>query len=77
MSLKIELLKLGKKQIDLLDEVRKRGYPNLYETQLSLYLSGRDRSPQGKAVRKVCEEVILLWQLDKLYKKEQKEQKEA
>lgn len=47
MPFKVELAKLGKKQIDLLAEVRKRGYPNLYETQLSVYLSGRDRSPQG------------------------------
>ena len=61
MSIKIDLLKLGKKQIDLLAEVRRRGYPKMYESQLSLYLSGRDRSPQGAEVIKLCKDIINDW----------------
>ena len=57
-DIKIRLLKVGKKQVDLLEELRKRGYPKLYDTQLSKYLSGRDKSPQALAVIKIADEVV-------------------
>ena len=61
-DIKIRLLKAGKKQVDLLEELRKRGYPKLYDTQLSKYLSGRDKSPQALAVIKIADEVVREWE---------------
>lgn len=64
-TIKIELLKLGKKQIDLLAALREKGFPKLYETQLSLYLSGRDVSPQGKAVLQLSKDIINEWKAER------------
>lgn len=62
MDIKVRLLKLGKKQVDLLDILRKEGFPNLYDTQLSRYISGRDKSPQAVKVIEKCEEIISEWE---------------
>ena len=61
-EVKIVLLKAGKKQVDLLEEIRKRGYPNLYDSQLSRYVTGRERGPQAAAVMELCEEIIDEWE---------------
>lgn len=56
------LYAIGKKQIDLLAEIQKRGYPNLYETQLSSYISGRNSGPQATAVRALVQEILTEWE---------------
>lgn len=45
--IKARLAIMGKRQIDLLEELRKRGYPNLYATQLSSYINGHACGPQA------------------------------
>lgn len=61
-DIKIRLLEMGKKQVDLLEELRENGFPNLYDSQLSKYLSGRDKSPQAIAVLKLVEEILTKWE---------------
>ena len=53
---------MGKKQIDLLAEIHKRGYPNLYEAQLSRYINGRDSGPQANAVRDLVQNILAEWE---------------
>lgn len=62
MNIKIKLLELGKKQVDLLDEVRKRGYPKLDPSVLSRYINGREIAPQAKAVLALCEDILSEWE---------------
>lgn len=56
------LCALGKKNVDLLDEIRKRGFPNLYETQLSRYIGHRDNGPQAMAVRELIQDILKEWE---------------
>lgn len=60
--IKIKLIELGKKQVDLLDEIRKRGYPGLADTQLSRYINSRERTAQAEAVLDICRQIIDDWE---------------
>lgn len=62
MNIKIKLLELNKKQVDLLDEIRKRGYPRMSQPVLSRYINGREVTPQAKAVLGICEAVLREWE---------------
>lgn len=62
MEIKLRLLKLGKKQVDLLEEVRKRGYRNLYPTQLSQYILGKIQTAQAEAVLEICRQILVEWE---------------
>lgn len=61
MNIKIKLLELNKKQVDLLNEVRKRGYPKLDPSVLSKYINGRAVTPQSKIVLALCENILAEW----------------
>lgn len=61
MNIKMKLLELNKKQVDLLNEIRKRGYPKLDPSILSKYINGRAVTPQAKAVLALCEEILTEW----------------
>ena len=61
-DIKIRLIELGKKQVDLLAEIRESGFPKLYDTQLSKYISGRDKSPQAVAVLKLADDILSRWE---------------
>lgn len=50
MNIKIKLLELNKKQVDLLDEIHKRGYPTLAPSVLSRYINGREITTQAKEI---------------------------
>jgi hypothetical protein len=60
-EVKIRLLKLGKKQIDLMDELNKRGL-NVAQSQLSDSLSGRLQSPKGTKIRTECLYILDEWE---------------
>ncbi len=61
----IDLMKLGKTQRDLLEELKKRGYPRLYQQQLSAYIRGTVCGPQSEAVIKIVHEIIDNWRNEK------------
>lgn len=59
---KVRLAMLGKKQVDVLSEVRRRGYANLELSQLNAYINGRNTTPQAKAVMKIVDDVLNEWE---------------
>ena len=59
---KVRLAILGKKQVDVLSEVRKRGYANLEASQLNAYINERNTTPQAKAVMKIVDDVLDEWE---------------
>lgn len=61
MNIKIRLLELNKKQVDLLEEIRKRGYSHLDPSVLSKYINGRAVTPQAKSVLALCEDILTEW----------------
>lgn len=63
MELKIELVKLGKRQIDLISELRERGY-KINPPDISAYLSGYIVTPKSQEVLKECENIIEGWKAD-------------
>ena len=58
----VRLVMLGKKQVDVLSEVRKRGYANLEASQLNAYINERNTTPQAKAVMKIVDDVLDEWE---------------
>lgn len=62
MSIKIKLLELGKKQIDLLFELRERGCRKLQPSELSLILSGKLTTPKAEHVLAMCNDIIDYWE---------------
>lgn len=62
MEIKIRLLRLGKKHKDLLGEIRKRGYPGLSKTQLSIYINRKDTGPQSQRVMEVIYKILEEWE---------------
>lgn len=61
-EIKIRLLQLNKKQIDLLFELRKRGYPKMSEPTLSKYISGASVTPQAEEVRGIIDTILDEWE---------------
>lgn len=64
-NIKLDLVRLGRKQIELLPEIRKRGFPNLYESQFRLYMTGRYKGAQGQAVLQLCRDIIAEWKAER------------
>lgn len=60
-EVKIRLLKLGKKQIDLMDELNKRGL-NVAQSQLSDSINGRLNTPKGSKIRTECLYILDEWE---------------
>lgn len=65
-DIKIKLLRIDKKQVDLLNEIRKRGYPTLSPQSLSSYISGYLVSPQADAVLKIARDILKEWENEKI-----------
>lgn len=63
MELKIELVKLGKRQIDLVSELRERGY-KINPPDISAYISGYIVTPKSQEVLKECERIIEKWKVE-------------
>lgn len=63
-SVKLRLLNLGKKQVDLLKVIRKKGYTNLQPPQLSSYINGANTTPQAQAVMKIVYETLEQWEAE-------------
>ena len=62
MNIKIRLLELGKKQVDLVDELRKHGFPKLGPSLLSRYINGRHVTPQAHSVMDMCDKILTEWE---------------
>ena len=62
MLIKIKLLELGKWQIDLLDELRRRGWKRLQQTELSAIVNGKLTTPKAQSVLSMCDEILADWE---------------
>ncbi len=65
MSIKVRLAILGKRQTDILKELRKRGFETLSYNQFNEYVNGMRPTPGGKRVLAACEEVLAEWEAPK------------
>lgn len=62
MSIKVRLLELNKRQTDLLEELRKRGYKTLQPPELSLFINKKLTTPKAREVLSLCEEILSEWE---------------
>lgn len=62
MSIKVRLLEVNKRQVDLIDELRKRGYPTIQPPELSAFINNKLTTPKAEAVLKICDEIITDWE---------------
>lgn len=60
MNIKIKLLELGRRQTDLVVELRKRGY-KIQPSELSSMLSGMLATQKTEEIKRVSEEIIEEW----------------
>ena len=63
MEIKIELLKLKKRQVDLIAELQKLGH-KVTPADLSSYLSGALKTPKAEAVIEDSERIIEKWKTE-------------
>lgn len=61
MSIKIRLIELGKKQTDLVVELRKRRY-KIQPGELSQMLTGQLTTPKSKIIKHEVENIISDWE---------------
>ncbi len=63
-KIKMRLLGLDKRQVDLLDVLRGRGFPNLDKFHLSSIINGHTSatSPLAVAVLKKIDEILCEWE---------------
>lgn len=61
-TLKMRLLRLGKTQTELYNEIRRRGYPNLYITSFYSFVAQRVKGPQAEGVMALAEKILEEWE---------------
>lgn len=61
-EIKVRLVQLGKKQRDLLPELKKRGFGDLAESQLSLAVNFKDKFPQTIKIQSAIREILSNWE---------------
>ncbi len=61
MEFKLQLLKLGKTQVDLLHILHKQGFPNLSYAILNDYINKKRKGEQMRKVMALCENIISRW----------------
>lgn len=61
-EIKLRLMQLDKKQVDLLAELRRRGYTNMCQPTLSKYIRGHEVTPQARAVRELSYQILDEWE---------------
>lgn len=62
MLIKMRLLKLGKKQVDILQELHKMGYKEVAPTTLSSAVNNLNHEPKQELIRKLCDEILTKWE---------------
>ena len=61
MSIKIRLLELNKRQVDLLHELRKRGCI-IQPSELSAFICGKLTTAKAETVLAMCEDILKEWE---------------
>jgi len=68
LEIKLRLLKINKKQVDLIAELRLRGFPTLRDTQLSHYVNHMPPTAHCGAVMAEAEKILKEWEDQKFNK---------
>ena len=71
MKMKIELIKLDKKQTDLIKVLKERGY-KISKSELCEYVNETKQSPKQRKVIKECSQIINEWKEIKKNSKKKK-----
>ena len=61
MEYKIELIRLGKRQLDLMHELISTKGMKLTQTEMSLALTGNADTPKARKIRAGSDEIIARW----------------
>lgn len=64
MEIKMRLLQVGKKQVDLIHELRKRGYTGIEAPLVSSVISGRNSYPKGLEIREAIGDILSEWEAE-------------
>lgn len=64
-KIKVRLAELGKKQVDLIPELAKRGL-KVNPTELSLAILGRKQQPKTDKILSVANEIVSEWEKEKI-----------
>ncbi|MEG2626081.1 MAG: hypothetical protein RR956_07400 [Christensenella sp.] len=62
MDIKMRLLKLDRRQVDLLDALRRRGYPRIEHSNLSMYINHGGQSKHCVNVLAECDKILSEWE---------------
>lgn len=62
MNIKMRLLLLRKKQVDLVAELHKRGYKEVFAPTLCNCINGKLNTPKAFEIRRVCDEILTEWE---------------
>lgn len=62
MNTKIRLLQLGKKQVDLIEVLRSRGFSSMTPPTLSSIINRRDNGPLAQDVREEIDRILDEWE---------------
>lgn len=64
-KIKVRLMELGKKQIDLIPELQKKLGTSISSPELSVALSGVSQSPKSMNIVSAANEIISAWEQGK------------
>ncbi len=64
-KIKVRLAELGKKQVDLIPELEKKGL-KVSPTELSLAILGRSQQPKMAKVLSAANEIISVWEREQV-----------
>lgn len=64
-KIKVRLVELGKKQVDLIPELAKRGM-KVNPTELSLAILGKSQQPKASKILSAANEIISEWERAKM-----------
>lgn len=66
MGIKLRLLQLDKKQVDLLAELEKRGCGGMTSSLLSAAINKRINTPKAFKIRELCEKILDEWESEEI-----------
>ena len=60
--IKLRLMELGRKQVELIPELRKRGIERITPSDLSVALKGDSQSPKSQKILSAANEIVTEWE---------------
>lgn len=63
-NLKVRILLCGKKSVDVIDALHKRGV-NVNPSNFSRAINGRDQAPSAKNIVKLSDEIVSGWEKER------------